>query len=75
MATDIMNWKKEMEEDREIRKRSINRDFLKKQPLRIRKALEALLETGDLYFASRIAGLKLEEMNELRIKASIPVVL
>ena len=64
-----------MEEDREIRKRCINHDFIKKQPLRIRKALEPLAETGDLYFASRIAGLKPEEMNELRIKANIPVVL
>jgi len=62
-----MNRREEMAEDREIRKRCINHDFLKEQPLRIRKALEALAETGDLYFASRIAGLKLEEMNELRI--------
>lgn len=63
-----------MEEDREIRTRCVNRDFLEKQPLRIRKALDALTETGDLYFASRVAGLKMEEMNELRIKANIPVV-
>ena len=70
-----MNWREEMEEDREIRKRYINRDFLKEQPLRIRKALEALARNGRSLFASRIAGLKLEEMNELRIKANIPVVL
>ena len=74
MGLGNINWKKEMEEDREIRKRNINHNFLKKQPLRIRKGLEALAETGDLYFASKIAGLKLEEMNELRIKANIPVV-
>jgi len=66
-----MNWKKEMEEDRKIRKEHADYEFIKKQPLRLRKGLEAYIETGDLYFASRVAGLKLEEMNELRIKANI----
>jgi len=34
--------------------------------------LKYYVETGDLYVASRIAGLTVEEFNELRIKARIP---
>ena len=40
-----------------------------------RRAVPFLVETiekGDLYVASRIAGLSIEEFNELRIKARIP---
>ena len=34
--------------------------------------MEFYVETGDLYVAAKIAGLTVEEFNELRIKARIP---
>ena len=39
---------------------------------RLRAALKFYVETGDLYVASRIAGLSVEEFNELRKRARIP---
>jgi hypothetical protein len=61
----------DLEEAREIRRRYANWDYIRKQPPRIRVALEYYVETGDLYVASRIAGVTIEEFNELRIKAGI----
>ncbi len=60
------------EEAREIRRRMADWGFIEKQPPRIREALKYYVEKGDLYVASRIAGLSLEEFNELRIRARIP---
>ena len=55
-----------------IRREKANWEFIRKLPSRLRKALEYYVETGDLYVASRIAGLRIEEFNELRIKAGVP---
>jgi len=57
---------------RELRRRMADWEFINKQPPRIREALKYYIEKGDLYVASRIAGLSIEEFNELRIKARIP---
>ena len=62
-------------EAREIRRRMADWDFIRSQPPRIRAAFEYLIEDDDLYVASRIAGLTIEEMNELRIRAKIPRVI
>jgi len=59
-------------EGREVRRRMADWEFINKQPPRIKAALIYYIEKGDLYVASRIAGLTMEEMNELRIKARIP---
>ena len=60
------------EEAREIRRREANWSFIEKQPPKIKAALKFYVETGDLYVASRIAGMTLEEFNLLRIEAEIP---
>jgi len=60
------------EEARELRRRFADWDFISKQPPKIREALKYYIEKGDLYVAARIAGLTIEEFNELRIKAGIP---
>jgi hypothetical protein len=60
------------EEAREIRRRHANWNFIEAQKPRIREALKYYVEKGDLYIASRLAGLKVEEFNELRIRAGIP---
>ncbi|ABP50834.1 hypothetical protein [Pyrobaculum sp.] len=59
-------------EAREIRAREADWEFIKSQPPRLRIALEFYVETGDLYVAAKIAGLTVEEFNELRIRAKIP---
>ncbi len=60
------------EEAREIRRKRANWKYINKQPPKIREALIYYIEKGDLYVASRIAGLSIEEFNELRKKAGIP---
>jgi len=70
----LEEWEREDREAREIRRKMANWDFINKQPPRIRAALIHFIETGDLWVASRIAGLTVDEFNELRIKANIPVV-
>ncbi len=59
-------------EARELRRKHANWSFINKQPTRIKEALKYYIEKGDLYIASRIACLTVEEFNELRIKAGIP---
>ena len=70
----LEEWRREDEEAREIRRREADWAFIRRQPPRLRLALEAFVECGDLYVASRIAGMSIDEFNELRLKAKIPVV-
>jgi hypothetical protein len=70
--TTIEELRKRFEESREIRRREADWDFINKQPPRIRAALIYYIESGDLYVASKIAGISMEEMNDLRVKARIP---
>jgi hypothetical protein len=62
-------------EARELRRRSADWEFIEKQPKPIRAALKLLVETGDLRLAARIAGLPVDELDEIRIEARIPIVL
>ena len=64
-----------LREARETRRRMADWDFIERQPPKVREALKVYVETGDLYVASRIAGVSMDEMNELRVKARIPHVL
>jgi len=68
----IREWIEYFREAREIRRRYANWDFIRSQPPKIRIALEYYIETGDLYNAAKLAGMSMEEFNELRIKAGIP---
>ena len=65
-------WVREDEEFRVIRRRMADWDYIMKQPPRVRLALMVYIETGDIYRAARIAGLSIDEFNDVRIKASIP---
>jgi len=67
-------WQREDEEAREIRHREADWEFIRSQPPRLRRALECFVECGDLYVASRVAGMTVDEFNELRLRARIPVV-
>ncbi len=68
----LERWRRLEEEAREIRRREADWEFIEKQPPRIKAALKYYIEVGDLYIASRIAGLTVEEFNDLRKKAGIP---
>jgi len=63
-----------LEEAREIRRKYADWEFINKQPEPIKSALIYFVEDGDLYVASRIAGLTIDEMDELRKRAKIPIV-
>ena len=67
-------WEIEDEEARRIRRERADWEFINSQPLHIRVALLYFIERGNRYVAARIAGLSLDEFDELRIKANIPVV-
>jgi len=75
LADDVMKkWVREDEEARRIRREKANWEFIEKQPPRIRAALKYFIEKGDRYVAAKIAGLSLDEFDEIRRKANIPVV-
>jgi hypothetical protein len=61
-------------EARELRRRSADWDFIERQPEPIRAALKVLVETGDLWLAAKVAGLPVDEFDEIRLKAKIPIV-
>jgi len=75
MKMKIQDLAKELKEDRKTREEKADWDFIKKQTYRVRKALELLVITGDMYKASRIAGITIDEMNQLRMKSKIPIVI
>jgi len=69
---DIEKWRRLEEEARDLRRREADWEFINSQPPRIRAALKLYVETGDMYVASRVADVSVEEFNELRKKAGIP---
>ncbi len=75
MGESLDYWLELDREAREIRRRMADWDFIERQPPRIRAALRYLVEDDDLYVAARIAGVTIEEMNELRKRAGIPKVI
>ena len=70
----LEEWRKADEEARRIRRESADWKFIEKQPEPIKTALKLLVETGDLWVASKISGLGLSKFNEIRLKAKIPLV-
>ena len=70
----VESWRREDVEAREVRRRMADWDFINSQPARIRFALVYLVEKGDRYVAAKIAGLPLDEFDEVRRRANIPVV-
>ncbi len=70
----LRRWAEEDEEARKIRREKADWKFIERQPEPIKTALKVLVETGDLYRAAKVAGVTLGEMDELRMKAKIPLV-
>ena len=71
----IEKWVREDEEARNIRRKHADWKFINKQKPKIKHALIYFIEKGDRYVAAKIAGVSLEEFDELRRKANIPVVI
>ncbi len=68
----LKEWLEYFKEVKEVRRKYANWDFIRSQPPKIRIALEYYVETGDMFNAAKLAGMTMEEFNELRIKAGIP---
>ncbi|PUA32581.1 MAG: hypothetical protein B7O98_06340 [Zestosphaera tikiterensis] len=64
--------REDVDEAKRVRRECADWDFIEKQPPKIKAALKYYIETGDMYVASRIAGLTVDEFNELRVRAKIP---
>jgi len=62
------------EEARRLRRERADWQFIESLPPKLKAALKYYIETGDMYVASRIAGVSVDEFNELRIKARVPSV-
>jgi PaREP6 domain containing protein len=59
---------------RELRRKEADWDFINSQSPKIKAALIFYIETGDMRGAAKIAGMSIDQFNELRIKANIPSV-
>jgi len=70
----IRRWEEEDREAREIRRRFADWAFIESQPEPVRSALKCFVELGDMRLAAKIAGLSIDEFNQLRVQAKIPVV-
>jgi hypothetical protein len=64
----------ELEWARELRRKEADWSYIESRPEPLRSALEKLVETGDLKLVSRLYSIPLEELNEERIRARIPLV-
>jgi hypothetical protein len=64
----------ELEWARELRRKEADWSYIESRPEPLKTALEKLVETGDLKLVSRLYSIPLEELNEERIKARIPLV-
>ncbi len=74
MQNDLEKLEEEEVIAREIRRKEADWSFIERLPPKLKHALLLYIEIGDEYKASRLAGLTLEEFEELRIRARIPKV-
>jgi hypothetical protein len=65
---------RELEWARELRRKEADWSYIESRPEPLKTALKLLVETGDLWYAAALTGVGLEELNEERIKAKIPIV-
>jgi len=74
MVKSIEEILEEEKEFRVIRRKYANWDFIKKQPPRIRAALEYYIETGDIRRSCTIAKMNVTRFRNLLREANIPVI-
>ena len=61
--------------ERDIRRKEADWNFINSLPFKLKQALLFYIEVGDEYKAAKLAGLSLDEFEELRIKAKVPKVI
>jgi len=66
--------REELEWARELRRKEADWSYIESRPEPLRTALMLLVEVGDLKLASRLCSIPLDELNEERVKAKIPLV-
>ena len=59
------------QEEREVRLAEVDWEGVGRLPPRVRAAVKLFIETGDLYKAAKLAGMTLDEFNELRLRLGI----
>ena len=59
------------QEEREVRLAEVDWEGVSRLPPRVRAAVKLFIETGDLYKAAKLAGMTLDEFNELRLRLGI----
>jgi len=62
-----------MHEARELRRSYANWGEIEKLPPRLKAAVKYYIETGDLYVASKIADVKVDEMREVLLRVGVPI--
>jgi len=67
----VEEWEEEDEELRRLRRENADWEYIEKLPERVKAAILLYIDTGDLWRSAKLAGMKVEEFNELRIKAGI----
>jgi len=67
----LKEWEEEDRELRELRRRGADWEYVRSLPPRVREAVELYIETGDLWLAAKLAGMTVDEFNEVRIRAGI----
>jgi len=70
----VARYREELEWARELRRREADWSYIESRPEPLKTALKLLVETGDLWYAAALTGVDLEELNEERIRARIPLV-
>ena len=71
----IEDYKRRLEEAREIRRRSADWSYIESRPEPLRTALKVLVETGDFKGVAQAFTIPLDLLNEERKKAKIPLVI
>ncbi len=69
----VARLRRELEEARELRRRMADWDYIESRPEPIRTALKVLVETGDLVGVARAYSIPLDELDEERVRAKIPL--
>jgi len=67
----LEEWRAVDEELRELRRRNADWEYIRSLPPRVRRAVEAYVEKGDLRSAQRASGLVLEEFVEVLRRARV----
>ncbi len=73
MAEDVEALLRGESELRELRRRMADWRRIEELPPRLRAAVKYYVEVGDLYVASRIAGLRVHEMRQLLLRVGVPI--